>query len=187
MLVEAGLESLRWLTSVQTAPAGYFRPVGSKSFGNKRQPPCAFDQQALESAATVSACLAAWRIDQRSEWSSGATRAFDWFLGSNDLGMPLVDLETGSCRDGLHADRFNENRGAESVLSYLLGLVEIRQFNRTAMIDRNHIESNSVRGVKNRAIMSIKRPGGHGVAIPVLEPSGATPLPRPGQGRRQTV
>ena len=60
-----------------------------------------------------------------------ATRVFAWFLGSNDLSVPLVDLHTGSCLDGLHPDRANENRGGESVLSYLLGLAEIRQLVRT--------------------------------------------------------
>ena len=125
--VEAGLRSLRWLVTVQTAPEGYFRPIGTESFGNKRTPPQAFDQQPLEAAATISACLAALRADGNAEWRADAARAFEWFLGSNDLSLPLVDLETGSCRDGLHPDRPNENRGAESVLSYLLGLAEIRQ------------------------------------------------------------
>ena len=59
-----------------------------------------------------------------------AVRAFAWFLGSNDLSIALVDLETGSCRDGLHPDRANENRGGKSVVSYLLGLAEIRQLAR---------------------------------------------------------
>jgi hypothetical protein len=57
-------------------------------------------------------------------------RAFAWFTGSNDLATPLVDLESGSCRDGLHPDRSNENRGGESVVSYLLALVEIRLLHR---------------------------------------------------------
>jgi glycosyltransferase involved in cell wall biosynthesis len=125
--VEAGLRSLRWLMTVQTAPEGNFRPIGTESFGNKRTPPQAFDQQPLEAAATISACLAALRADGNAEWRADAARAFEWFLGSNDLSLPLVDLETGGCRDGLHPDRPNENRGAESVLSYLLGLAEIRQ------------------------------------------------------------
>ena len=198
-LVAAGLESLRWLMSVQTAPEGHFRPVGSESFGRVRLTPRAYDQQALESAATISACLAAWRIDKQPEWSAGATRAFDWFLGSNDLGMPLVDLETGSCRDGLHADRLNENRGAESVLSYLLGLVDIRHFSRAVMMDRKQpsvealaqtpsiSDSVPVRGIKPRAMPSYTRQGGHSVAIPVLESPGAASLSRPGPGRRQTI
>jgi glycosyltransferase involved in cell wall biosynthesis len=128
--IDAGLSSLRWLMTRQTAPAGHFRPVGTAGFGEQRQQPRAFDQQPVEAAATISACLAAWRADGGSEWKAGATRAFEWFFGSNDLSVALVDPKTGSCRDGLHPDRANENCGGESVLSYLLGLAEIRQLAR---------------------------------------------------------
>jgi len=128
--VDAGLRSLRWLMGLQTTPAGLFRPVGSASFGTGRAAPQAFDQQPLEATATISACLAAWRADGDAAWKADAARAFAWFLGGNDLSLSLVDLETGSCRDGLHPDRLNENRGGESVVSYLLGLSEIRQIAR---------------------------------------------------------
>ena len=128
--VSAGLRSLRWLMALQTTQTGIFRPVGSRSFGAKSTPPMAFDQQPLEAAATVSACLAAWRACGEARWRADAARAFAWFLGSNDLSIPLVDLETGSCRDGLHPDRANENRGGESVVSYLLSLAEMRQLAR---------------------------------------------------------
>lgn len=128
--VEAGLRSLRWLTGLQTTPAGLFRPVGSDSFGDRRSAPKAFDQQPLEATAAVSACLAAWRADGDPQWRAEARRAFAWFLGHNDLSSPLVDLDTGACRDGLHRDRPNENRGGESVVSYLLSLAEIRQLAR---------------------------------------------------------
>jgi glycosyltransferase involved in cell wall biosynthesis len=128
--VDAGLRSLAWLMKVQTAPSGCFRPVGSDSFGHKRKAPEPFDQQPLEATATISACLAALRADGNPEWRAGAARAFAWFLGNNDLSMPLADLETGSCRDGLHCDRPNENRGGESTVSYLLSLAEIRQLAR---------------------------------------------------------
>ncbi len=124
---QAGLRSLRWLMTLQTTPAGLFRPVGTQSFGERRQTPRAFDQQPLEATAMISACLAAWRADGDAAWRADAARAFGWFLGDNDLTLPLVDLETGSCRDGLHPDRANENRGGESALSYLLSLAEVRQ------------------------------------------------------------
>ena len=128
--IDAGLRSLRWLMTQQTAPAGHFRPIGTAGFGERRQHPRPFDQQPVDAAATISACIAAWRADGDIEWKAAATRAFAWFLGSNDLSVALVDPETGSCRDGLHPDRANENRGGESVLSYLLGLAEIRQLAR---------------------------------------------------------
>jgi hypothetical protein len=128
--VAAGLRSLRWLMSLQTSATGCFRPVGSHGFGDELRPPRAFDQQPLEAAATISACRAAWRAEGDPRWKVDATRAFDWFLGNNDLSTPLVDIETGSCRDGLHPDRVNENKGGESVVSYLLALSEIRQLER---------------------------------------------------------
>jgi len=126
----AGLRTLRWLVQIQTSPKGQFRPVGSATFGEQRKPPLAFDQQPLEATATISACLAAWRADGDRSWTAEAKRAFGWFLGENDLSVSLVDPETGSCRDGLHPDRANENRGGESVVSYLLSLAEIRQLAR---------------------------------------------------------
>jgi hypothetical protein len=91
-----------------------------------RTPPLPFDQQPLEATATIAACAAAQRIQPGGNWHTEAARAFAWFLGDNDLAIPLVDLADGSCRDGLHPDRANENRGAESVLSWLLGLADMR-------------------------------------------------------------
>jgi glycosyltransferase involved in cell wall biosynthesis len=128
--VDAGLKTLRWLMTQQTTAAGHFRPVGTAGFGERRQHPRAFDQQPVEATATIAACLTAWRADGDAEWKARATRAFGWFLGSNDLSVALVDPLTGSCRDGLHPDRANENRGGESAVCYLLGLAEMRQLAR---------------------------------------------------------
>lgn len=126
----AGLASLDWLCAQQTSPAGLFRPVGSEGFKDVRQPPRPFDQQPVEAAATIAACHAAFAATGEARWRSAARHAFDWFLGSNDLSQPLVDIDTGTCRDGLHADRPNENRGGESVVSYLLGLADMRLLDR---------------------------------------------------------
>jgi hypothetical protein len=128
--VEAGLRTLRWLMTLQTAPGGCFRPIGTESFGQSRRPPRAFDQQPVEATATISACSAAWEADGDVAWKARIARVFAWFLGDNDLGTPLVDTETGSCRDGLHPDRANENRGGESVVCYLLSLAEVRRLAR---------------------------------------------------------
>jgi hypothetical protein len=126
----AGLRSLRWLMTQQTASTGHFRPIGTAGFGELRRAPRPFDQQPVEAAATIAACLTAWRAEGHAEWKAIATNVFAWFLGRNDLSIALVDPETGSCRDGLHPDRANENRGGESVVSYLLGLADIRQLAR---------------------------------------------------------
>ena len=127
---ESGLATLRWLMALQTTAEGRFRPVGSQGFGARRMRPMAFDQQPLEATATISACLAAQRCDRDPAWRAGAGRAFAWYFGSNDLSLPLIDLETGSCRDGLHPDRANENRGGESIVSWLLAVTDMRQLAR---------------------------------------------------------
>lgn len=130
--VAAGQRTLRWLMNLQTTSTGLFRPVGTDGFGDIQMAPKAFDQQPLEAAAAISACFAAYRVDGDVKWVADAQRAFAWFLGANDLSVPLVDVATGACRDGLHVDRANENRGGESVVSYLLGLAEMRLFARTS-------------------------------------------------------
>jgi glycosyltransferase involved in cell wall biosynthesis len=184
--VEVGLRSLRWLTALQTTSSGYFRPVGTDSFGRLRQKPEAFDQQPVEAAATISACLVAWRADDGTEWPTAALRAFEWFLGENDLQVALTDTETGGCSDGLHPDRANGNKGAESVLSYLLGLVEIRQLKRMIAVGQSLASSPLIGGHATRTILPQTAPGSLFVSTPIRKPPEPVSAPGPGQGRRQT-
>ena len=142
--VEAGLRSLRWLMTLQMTSTGHFCPVGTAGFGELRTPPRAFDQQPVEATATIAACLSAWRADDDAEWKTMATKVFSWFLGNNDLSVALVDPETGACRDGLHPDRANENRGGKSAVCYLLGLAEIRQLARVSISPTNPVALRAV-------------------------------------------
>ena len=123
--IAAGLASLRWLTSIQKTQAGCFRPIGSNGFYPRDGARADFDQQPVEAQAMVSACLDAFRITGDPMWSKEARRAFEWFLGRNDLGLPLYDPASGGCGDGLHPDRVNENQGAESTLAFHLALAEM--------------------------------------------------------------
>jgi glycosyltransferase involved in cell wall biosynthesis len=123
--IEVGLNTLGWLSEIQTCD-GHFVPIGSNGFYRRGQERARFDQQPIEAAAMVSACLEAYRITGDPRWRKEAQLAFDWFLGRNDLGLSLYDASTGGCRDGLHPDRANENQGAESTLSFLLALLEMR-------------------------------------------------------------
>jgi glycosyltransferase involved in cell wall biosynthesis len=126
-MVSAGLESLDWLMEVQRCETnGHFVPIGSQGFYRQDGEKARFDQQPLEAAGAVSACLQAFRVTGDSRWRGEAWSAFNWFLGDNDLQLPLYDSVTGGCRDGLHPDRANENQGAESTLSFLMALLEMR-------------------------------------------------------------
>jgi glycosyltransferase involved in cell wall biosynthesis len=125
-LKEIGLRSLEWLISIQGTPEGYFAPIGTDGFFEKGKTRAAFDQQPVEACATVSACMTAFRITGDHQWAEHARHAFSWFLGQNQLQQPLYDPLSGGCRDALHIDRVNENQGAESTLSFLLALMDMR-------------------------------------------------------------
>ncbi|UCD39378.1 MAG: glycosyltransferase family 4 protein [Fidelibacterota bacterium] len=124
-ITRIGLESLEWLTKVQTSEEGYFVPIGNNGFYHRGKQRARFDQQPIETYATVSACIEAYHITGDEKWRLEARKAFDWYLGRNDLNLPLYDPLTGGCRDGLHPDRANQNQGAESSVTFLLSLLEV--------------------------------------------------------------
>lgn len=131
-MFERGLLALRWLVGVQTSQRGQLRPIGSNGFYKRNGSRAQFDQQPIEAQSTISACLEAYRATADPWWYEQAQRAFDWFLGWNDLGLELYARQSGGCRDGLHPDRSNENQGAESLLAFLLSLAEMRLIQNTA-------------------------------------------------------
>ncbi len=127
-MVSSGLEALDWLLAIQRCDArGHFVPIGSEGFYSKTTEKARFDQQPVEAGAVVSAALQAYRATGKGRWRKEAWSAFNWFLGDNDLQIALYDPTTGGCRDGLHPDRANENQGAESTLSFLMALLEMRK------------------------------------------------------------
>ena len=124
-ILEIGLTALRWLAGVQTAEAGHFRPIGSDGFYRRGETRALFDQQPLEAYSMTTAALEAYRITHDDYWYEQARKAFEWFLGRNDLGRALYNPSTGGCRDALQIDRLNLNQGAESTLAFLLSLTEM--------------------------------------------------------------
>ena len=135
-MVLAGLEALDWLAMVQRCERkGHFVPVGSHGFYTKKMEKARFDQQPIEACAAVSAYLQAYRATGKARWRKEAWTAFNWFLGDNDLQIALYDPTTGGCRDGLHPDRANENQGAESTLSFLMALLEMRKLEESHATD----------------------------------------------------
>ena len=126
-MIAAGMESLEWLVAAQHCADGeIFVPIGSSGCFTEGAEKPRFDQQPVEACATISACLEAYRLTHEESWREEAQRVFRWFLGKNDLRVPLYDATTGGCRDGLHPDRVNENQGAESTLSFLMALLEMQ-------------------------------------------------------------
>jgi len=125
-MTATGIRSLEWLMTIQRTPDGYFAPIGTNGFFERGMSAAVFDQQPVDACATVSACMHAFRATGDHRWAEHAQRAFTWFLGQNQLQQPLYDPLSGGCRDALHANRVNENEGAESTLSFLLALMDMR-------------------------------------------------------------
>jgi glycosyltransferase involved in cell wall biosynthesis len=124
-ILGCGIESLNWLITMQTSSRGYFQPVGTDKIFECGTSKPVFDQQPIEAYSTISACLEAYITTKDKRWYNEAEKAFQWFLGTNDLGIPLYDPVNGGCYDGLHVDRVNRNQGAESTIAFLLSLYEM--------------------------------------------------------------
>lgn len=139
-MVDRGLKALGWLEAIQTAEKGHFAPVGSNGWYPRQGSKARFDQQPIEAYGMIDACLAAYRITGEQRWLNTARRAFEWFLGRNDLSLPLYDYVTGACHDGLHADRVNQNQGAESTICWLLSLLLMYELQEEVSLPAQAIE-----------------------------------------------
>ncbi|MFN0025471.1 MAG: glycosyltransferase family 4 protein [Parvularculaceae bacterium] len=127
--------ALSWLTYIQTAEDGWFRPVGTGNFGVYRSIGLHHDQQPIEAYASIVAYAAAHASDPVGQWSERARMVYRWFNGWNDLGAPLLDDASFACYDGLHALGANANQGAESCLAAILSSAECAIMDSTASYD----------------------------------------------------
>ncbi|RMF74749.1 MAG: hypothetical protein D6738_05545 [Acidobacteria bacterium] len=123
---DVGLEALRFLLDGQTGPGGVLKLVGNRGWWRRGSRPAPFDEQPLEPAALVEACLLAARITGDRAWRAEAERCHRWYHGGNVLGLSLYDPHTGGCFDGLEPDGVNRNRGAEATLSLALSALALR-------------------------------------------------------------
>jgi hypothetical protein len=123
-LVADGLGLLGWLLDRQLRD-GHLSVVPVAGHGPGDAGP-GFDQQPIEAAALAEACARAYLIAGRRRWAEGVELAAYWFLGANDVGIPLLDPAGGGGFDGLHRDRRNDNQGAESTLALLSTLQRAR-------------------------------------------------------------
>ncbi len=78
----------------------------------------------------VLAAADAFRATSEQRFAELARQAFGWFLGENDVGVAVADLERGGCRDGLGPDGASANEGAESTICWLMALEAMRGLSR---------------------------------------------------------
>jgi hypothetical protein len=121
-----GLSLLSWLIDIESSPSGWLSvtPVGGWQPG---QPRPAFDQQPIEVATLADACATAWEISLDPEFLDAVLRCGEWFLGSNDVGVPMLNTDTGGGFDGLTSSGPNLNQGAESTIAAITTLQHARR------------------------------------------------------------
>jgi len=134
-MIDMGLRSLKWLLAIQTEK-GHFVPVGNKGWYKRGGLKARFDQQPIEANAIIEACVEAFNITRDKTWVDNAVMCLNWYLGHNDLNLPLYDPKTGGCRDGLMADGINQNEGAESSLAWLLSLMTLQKLYADAVLNQ---------------------------------------------------
>ncbi len=126
-MVDVGTRALEWLLKVQTSEDGMLSLIGNNGWYPRGGVKAKFDQQPVEACGLIDACIEAFHVTGDGKWVDQAFKAFNWFLGDNDLRSPVYDFTTGGCRDGLHQDRVNENQGAESTISWLQSVLLMHQ------------------------------------------------------------
>ena len=123
-VVEHGRALLRWLIDRETDGDHLsLTPVGGSGPGDVTP---RFDQQPIEAAAMADACARAELVTGDPTWGHGVDLAIGWFLGDNDTGAVMWDVETGGGYDGLHATGINRNQGAESTIALISTLQHAR-------------------------------------------------------------
>jgi hypothetical protein len=118
---DTGLASLDFLIATSFDAKGtQLSLVGNKGWFKKGETPVRFDQQPIDAASLVEACVLAARLSGNPKYFRHARTAFDWFLGNNVKNAVLFDFQSGGCRDGLTESGPNQNEGAESTIMYVI-------------------------------------------------------------------
>jgi hypothetical protein len=119
-VLDDGLAALRWLLTRETLD-GHLSPTSAGGAGRVDLPPM-FDQQPIEAATMADACARAHVVTGDSVWLGGIELATGWFLGANDVGVPVGDIARGAGYDGLEPGGVNRNEGTESTLALITTL-----------------------------------------------------------------
>jgi len=135
---DMGIKALEWLLKVQTSPEGHLSIIGNDGWFDKNGNRSIFDQQPVEVKSLISACLEVYNETGEKKWFEESERCLSWFLGQNDLQLPVCDYKTGGCGDGLERQGVNGNQGAESTLAWIISLINMH----TAMGLQFHIDEN---------------------------------------------
>lgn len=103
----------------------YLSAIGNNGWYEKGKLPSLFAQQPINASSMVLLFNQAYKATKEKDYLKKMYKSYLWFLGENELGIPLYNFETGGCSDGLESYGANRNQGAESTLAYLIAHLKI--------------------------------------------------------------
>ena len=145
-----GLATLAWLDRHSDERGRAVPRGGHRQLRPCLRPPLPFDQQPLEAWATIDAARVAASLSADGHWVATAQRAYAWYQGANDLGLPLGSSSDGGCFDGLMSDRVNLNQGAESVLAFQFACCAMREMTEKAEVNGSTIKAGRIAFLSRR-------------------------------------
>jgi hypothetical protein len=118
-VLQIAVESTEFLESV-TMESGYLKPVGSRGWFRKGEVCAEFAQQSIDVMGMILLFFKAYEVTKEKTYLDKMFISYMWYLGKNELSLPVYDYESGGCNDGLEEYGLNRNQGAESTISYLI-------------------------------------------------------------------
>jgi glycosyltransferase involved in cell wall biosynthesis len=150
-MIQTAMRALTWLKEIQHDETGcYFAAIGNHGWFSRGGVKAQFDQQPIEAAAMVDACVEAFDISRDEDWITYAYRCLNWYQGDNEVNISLYDHATGGCRDGLQEHSVNENQGAESTLCWLMALLTIYKHRGQGVTKRDDTKESARASYKKR-------------------------------------
>lgn len=119
-----GLRSLDFLLRTLVAD-GVPAPIGNRGWYQAGGERALYDQQCVDAAAMVVASAEAFQLTGDARYRDAAHAWWSWFFGRNTQHRALYRPEDGAVYDGLTPEGVNENRGAESVLAFLIAHLKL--------------------------------------------------------------
>ena len=116
---EIGLKAMKFIES-KCFIKGCLHPVGNKRWFKKTGNKVDFGQQPIDVLAIIIAYDSLFKITKDKNAADKLIISFEWFLGNNDLILPLIDYQSKGCCDGLEEYAVNRNQGAESTIAWLI-------------------------------------------------------------------
>lgn len=116
---KVAIASFDYLCSILFQP-DYFRVISNQTWYEPGKASATKGEQPIDVAYTIIALSEFYIYFGNYCYLTKMTRAFEWYLGRNQLNQIVYNPISGGCLDGIEAKQVNINQGAEATTTYLM-------------------------------------------------------------------